>query len=266
MGNLWDRLQFFRPGWLDALQILLVAALLYQVLLFLRHRRAMYVLVGLFALALVYFVARALDLILIRAILESVFQYGVIAAIVIFHPELRLGLMRLGRTRFFRLVSPPHDVAVIDEIVDAVHQLSRSKIGAIIAVQQEVELDEYAQTGTPQSAKVSAPLLVSIFSPYSPLHDGAVILVDDEIRAAGAILPLTQYALADRTLGTRHRAAIGLSEETDAVVIVVSEETARVSVAVGGRLERDVDGPRLREILGGALPEHAGARPGAALA
>jgi diadenylate cyclase len=144
---------------------------------------------------------------------------------------------------------------VADEIAEAVSRLSRSRIGAIIAVEREVGLDEYAETGSPVQARVSAEMLATIFTPNSPLHDGAVLISGDLIRTAGAILPLTQSSVSDRSLGTRHRAALGLSEETDAVVIVVSEETARVSVATAGRLERDVDPEKLRQILAGALPQ-----------
>ena len=119
-------------------------------------------------------------------------------------------------------------------------------------------LEKYAVTGSPIQAKVSKEMLTTIFTPYSPLHDGAVVISGDSIRAAGAILPLTQYSLPDRSLGTRHRAALGLSEETDAIVVVVSEETSRVSVAQRGRLEAGVDSPRLRQILSGGLPEPVG--------
>ena len=254
MAPLWSRLQFFLPGWLDLLQILIVAFLLYRVLLIIRRTRAMQILLGLLVLAAVYLVSTILRMTLIEYILASVFQYGVIAALVVFQPELRTALSRLGRSRLVRIVNL-HEDQLIDEIVHGVQELSRRKMGAIIAIEQEVGLEEYAQAGSRQRVRVSAEMLQTIFTPGSPLHDGAVIVVGDEIRAAGTILPLTQYALADKSLGTRHRAAIGLSEETDALVIVVSEETARVSVAQGGRLERGVDMSRLREVLGGALPE-----------
>lgn len=214
----------------------------------------MQILLGLLVLAAVYLVSTILRMTLIEYILASVFQYGVIAALVVFQPELRTALSRLGRSRLVRIVNL-HEDQLIDEIVHGVQELSRRKMGAIIAIEQEVGLEEYAQAGSRQRVRVSAEMLQTIFTPGSPLHDGAVIVVGDEIRAAGTILPLTQYALADKSLGTRHRAAIGLSEETDALVIVVSEETARVSVAQGGRLERGVDMSRLREVLGGALPE-----------
>ena len=255
MSRLWNQVQFFLPGWLDLLQIAIVAFLLYRVLLIIQRTRAMQILLGLLVLAAAYLVSQVLRLTLIEAIMESVFQYGVIAALVVFQPELRTALSRLGQSRLIRMVNPMQERQLIDEIVSGVAELSRKKMGAIIAIQQEVGLDEYAQTGSRERVLVSSEMLQTIFTPGSPLHDGAVIVVGDEIRAAGAILPLTQYAVADKSLGTRHRAAIGLSEETDALVVVVSEETARVSVAQRGRLERDVETARLREILGGARPE-----------
>jgi diadenylate cyclase len=204
-------------------------------------------------LALGYGVARLLDLILIRTLLETLFQYGAIAALVVFQPELRAALARLGRSRMIRAFQRLEGSRVTDELVEAVERLTRARVGAIIAVEREVGLDEYADTGSPVGATVSAEMLATIFTPYSPLHDGAVLVSGDVIRTAGAILPLTQTTVRDRSLGTRHRAALGLSEETDAVVLVVSEETSQVSVALGGRLERDVGPDRLREILSGTV-------------
>jgi diadenylate cyclase len=206
-------------------------------------------------LASIYLMAQVLDLQLLERILQTLFQYGAIAALVIFQPELRSALARLGQSRMLRVFNRLEVSQVADEIVEAVERLARTKIGAIIALEQEVGLDEYAQTGSPVEARVSAAMLATIFTPRSPLHDGAVLVAGDQIKAAGAILPLTQYSVTDRSLGTRHRAALGLSEETDAIVIVISEETSRVSVARGGRLERDVTGERLREILAGAHTE-----------
>jgi diadenylate cyclase len=174
---------------------------------------------------------------------------------VVFQPELRAALARLGQSRMVRFLYREQGSQVVDEIVEAVEQLARSKIGAIMAIEQEVGLEEYAVTGSPVQAKVSKEMLTTIFTPYSPLHDGAVIISGDTIKAAGAILPLTQYSLPDRSLGTRHRAALGLAEETDAIVVVVSEETSRISVARRGRLEAGIDAGRLREILTGVLPE-----------
>jgi diadenylate cyclase len=250
--SLWDQLRLLSPGWGDLVEILIVAAVFYRVLLLIRRTRAMQILLGVSGLAFVYVVAWFLGFALITRMLEALFQYGAIAALVVFQPELRSALARLGQSRMFRVFNRLEESEVVDEIVEAVGQLSRSKIGAIIAIEREVGLDEYAQTGSPVEARVSSEMLTTIFTPYSPLHDGAVLIAGDHIRAAGAILPLTQSVLMDRTLGTRHRAAVGLSEETDAIVIVVSEETAQVSVARGGRLERGLDPDQLRNVLVGA--------------
>ncbi|MDT8341504.1 MAG: diadenylate cyclase CdaA [Longimicrobiales bacterium] len=253
-----DELLLLRPGWRDLLQILLVAGGIYRILILVQRTRAMQMLLGLLLVATIYLGAVVLRLDLIRYLLAQLFQYGAIAALVVFQPELRSALARLGQSRMLRVFTRLRESEVVDEIVAAVEQLSRSGIGAIIALEQGVGLDEYAQTGRRVEARVSAEMLTTIFTPNSPLHDGAVLVSGDQIRCAGAILPLTQYPVPDRSLGTRHRAALGLSEETDAVVIVVSEETSRVSVARAGRLERDVKQDRLREILEGVVPEARG--------
>lgn len=249
MSALWEQFQFLRPRGADLIEIAIVAFLVYRILLLLKRTRAMQMILGVGLLVGVYFFSLLLQFELIKALLENLFQYGAIAMLVVFQPELRAALARLGQTRFFRALANTEGDEVVDEIVTAVEGLSRTRTGAIIAVEREVGLDEYARTGSPLQARVSAQLLSTIFTPYSPLHDGAVIVSGDSIRAAGAILPLTQAALVDKSLGTRHRAAIGLSEETDAVVIVVSEETARISVARGGRIELGVDGDQVRKAL-----------------
>ena len=251
MRDLFQRYAFLLPGLKDLAQILIVAAGIYYVLRLLARTRAMQMLFGLVVLVLVYFTARLFDLGLIEYLMEMLFQYGAIAALIVFQPELRSALARLGQSRMLRLFNKMEEGAVVEELIEAVERLSRAKIGAIIAVEREVGLDEYAQTGTRIQAAVSADILVSIFAPYGPLHDGAVLIRRDTIIAAGVILPLTQFPVADRSLGTRHRAALGLSEETDALVIVVSEETAQVSLAYRGRLERNVTPERLYEALTG---------------
>ncbi len=255
MSALWDQFQIIRPGWGDLIEILIVAALFYRILILLQRTRAMQILVGVALLGGGYFLARILELDLIRTLLETLFQYGAIAALVIFQPELRSALARLGQNRMLRLFTKLEGNEVVDELVEAVEQLARSKTGAIIAIENDVGLDEYARTGSPIEARVSCDMLTTIFTPNSPLHDGAVIIVGDTIKAAGAILPLGQSPLQDRTLGTRHRAALGLSEESDALVVVVSEETARISVATAGRLQVGIDPQRLREILEGSVPK-----------
>jgi len=248
------------PGLKDLVQILIVAAALYYVLRLLARTRAVPMLFGLLVLAGIYLGARLLHLDLIRYLLEKVFEYGAIAALIVFQPELRGALARLGQTRMLRLDDPVQGDEIVDEIVEAVERLQRAKVGAIIAIEQELGLEEYAATGTRIEARVSADILVSIFAPYGPLHDGAVLISGPTIIAAGVILPLTQFPVADRTLGTRHRAALGLSEETDALVIVVSEESAQVSLAHRGRLERNVDLARLHEVLAGGPARRAALR------
>lgn len=251
MSRVWDQLQFLRPGWGDLIEILIVAVLFYRLLLLIQKTRAMQMLLGALSLVGLYFIALILDFILIRYLLEALFQYGAIAALVVFQPELRSGLARLGQSPLVRYIRGMEDSRDADELLEAITELARLKRGAIVALQGEVGLEEYAETGSPVGAPVSAQMLKTIFTPYSPLHDGAVIINGGRIVTAGAILPLTQLPVQDKSLGTRHRAALGLSEETDAVVVVVSEETARISVARGGRMEVGVDEARLREILSG---------------
>lgn len=244
----------FVPSLKDLAQILLVAYLLYRGLRLLLGTRALHMVAGVLLLALVYVAARLLRFDLLVALLEAAFRFGALAAVVVFQPELRSVLARLGRNRFVRLV-PALDVSeVAQAIAEAAGELARSKIGAIIAVEREVGLGEYAESGVELQARVSAPLLVTIFTPYSPLHDGAVIVRGDTIIAAAAILPLVQHDVPDRRLGTRHRAALGLSEETDALVVVVSEETGQISLAVRGRLLRPLDPEQLADLLAGRAP------------
>lgn len=247
--GLIQQLQFLQPGWGDLIEILLVSYLVYRLLLLIQETRAMQMLVGVLLLGALYLISVLADFRLIRTLLGTLLQYGAIAALVVFQPELRAALARLGQSRLLRLLGSVKDERTRDQLIEGIEQLSKSRLGAIVAIQREVGLKEYAETGSTVGAQVSPDLLTTIFSHGSPLHDGAVIVVGDMIQTAGAILPLSQNPVKDRSLGTRHRAAIGLSEETDAIVIVVSEETSRISVAYRGRLETGVDGDRLREYL-----------------
>jgi diadenylate cyclase len=251
------QLPFPTPGWRDLLEILIVAYVVYALLRFLVGTRALQIVFGLLVLTVIYLVAFLLKLSMITYLLGVVFTYGVFAALVVFQPELRQALARLGQTPVFRLFGGGPTAAVADEIAEAVERLSRSATGAIIAVEREVRLDQYLEAGTTMRATVSADLLATIFSPYSPLHDGAVLVRGEEIVGAGCILPLTQNPVGDRSLGTRHRAALGLSEETDALVLVVSEETAIVSLARAGALQRGLSSEQISAVLCGrqtALP------------
>jgi len=257
VSGLWEQFRFLWPGWMDLIEVVVVAAVVYRILLLLQRTRAMQMILGVLLLGFVYVLARLLDFSLIRTLLETLFQFGAIAALVVFQPELRAALARLGQSRMLKFFGKMESRFLVDEIAEATAELSRTGVGAIIVMENEMGLDEYAATGTAIQARVSSEMLTTIFTPHSPLHDGAVIIVGDTIKSAGAILPLTQTPLQDKSMGTRHRAALGLSEETDALVIVVSEETSRISVAQAGRMEVGVDVDRLRRILQGSLPERA---------
>ena len=251
MTSILDQFRFVEAGWRDVLEVAIVAYVLYRVLLLLHGTRAVQMLTGIVVLAFVYALAWLFKLTMITYLLAKAFQFAPIAAVVIFAPEIRAALTHLGQsrvTRFFRRLEMKE---VAEEIADAVERLSRSGIGAIIAVEREVNLGDYVQSGSEMQAKVSTDLLTTIFTPYSPLHDGAVIVRGDTIIGAGCILPLSQAQIDDRSLGTRHRAALGLTEETDAFVIVVSEETATISVASLGRLDRGLTPSQVRNLLSG---------------
>jgi diadenylate cyclase len=247
-----DQIGILAPGWQDIVEIAIVGAIFYRLLTLLAGTRAIQMLAGLVFLVGVYFIARLLGLELLRSLLGNFFQFGVIAAIVVFQPELRSALAHLGQNRILRVFTRMEETQVAEEIAQAAEELSRARVGAIIAIEQEIGLEEFVEkTGTRIRARVSAPLLNTIFAPYSPLHDGAVVVRGDAIVAAGVVLPLTQFPVADKSLGTRHRAALGLSEETDALVVVVSEETSQISVARRGQLQRDLDPEALASILAG---------------
>src|SRR5690242_11432247 len=249
--NFLEQLRLLNVGWRDVLEIAIVAYAIYRVLLLLHRSRAVPVLIGIVVLLLTYAVAAVLKLTMITYLLTLLYTYGAIALLIIFAPELRIALSVMGRSPMLRFIRHMGDTDVADEAANALERLSRSGIGAIVAIEREVPLDDYIRSGSEVQAKVSADLLTTIFTPYSPLHDGAVIVRGDTIVGAGCILPLSQTALIDRSLGTRHRAALGLSEETDALVVVVSEETAAITVAVTGRLLRDVSSAQVRDLVAG---------------
>ncbi len=247
----FEQFRYLTLNWLDIVEILVVAYVIYRLLMFLVGTRALQILIGLISLGLIYFIAAQLNLNMIVTLLGLVFTYGIFAAIVLFQPELRHALSQLGRTRAVQFFTGASQSAAAEAVTEAAERLSRTGTGALIAVEGEVSLTDYVDTGIPLSATVSADLLATIFTPYSPLHDGAVIIRGDHIIGAGCVLPLTQYPVADRSLGTRHRAALGLSDESDATVVVVSEETAKMSIAMRGILHRGVTPQQIREVLTG---------------
>ncbi len=255
----FDAFQFLAPRlWPDVVEILLVAFVIYRFLLFLVGTRAMQILIGVVVLAMGYFLALLAKFTMISSLLEVLFTYGAFAAVVVFQPELRNALARLGQSRFMRGFSKGDRQSVAEEISEAMARLSRAGTGAIIAVEGDIGLEEFISSGVPMEAKVSADLLTTIFTPYSPLHDGAVLVRADRIIGAGCVLPLTQFKVTDKSLGTRHRAALGLSEETDATVLVVSEETSSISIASHGMLYRHLTAEQVRDLLSGAVTQLSG--------
>ena len=237
--------------WRDALDILLVAALIYRVLTLFRGTRAVQITIGLGVLAGAAMGARALELTSLGWLLDHFWSFWVVALIVVFQPELRRALAWIGQGRVLqRLIGDAAQGArVANEVVRATESLASRRIGALIVLERATGLRQYAELGVALDALVSADLLMSVFLPYSPLHDGAVFIQGDRVVAAGCFLPLSRNTQIGRALGTRHRAALGIAEETDAIALVASEETGRLSLAVAGRIEAVEDADALRRRL-----------------
>ncbi len=244
---------FSRLGFRDVFEIVLVAALIYQFLVLIKGTRGWQMTLGITAVALIYYLARFFEFRIIEWILANFFTYFVFALIVIFQSEIRRGLAKLGRGKFFSRIARNKDRSIFDEIVLAATTLAAQKIGGLIVIEREIGLRNYVESGIKLDAYMTYDLLVTIFIPSSSLHDGSVIIQGNRISAAGCFLPLTLDPYLSKELGTRHRAAIGITEETDAVAVVVSEETGTISAVVEGELTRGLDGPRLLEYLNGVM-------------
>jgi diadenylate cyclase len=227
-----------------SLEIAILWWIIYAILLFIKGTRAAQLLKGLIIVVLLFFLVEKLGLNAVSWILTKILALSVIGFIIIFQPEIRRGLARIGQFGVFTAKDQ-----IIDEIVKAVTWLAEKKIGAIIAIEREVGLKSYIESGVHLDSKVKSELLTTIFMPNTLLHDGGVVIQLDRVVAAGCLFPLAQDPHLARQLGTRHRAAIGLTEETDAVVVVASEETGAISVVTGGKLTRDLDGEALENVL-----------------
>lgn len=233
--------------WRPILEILFIWVLIYSLIRFFQGTRAVQVLMGLLILAIIFNIAKVLELHTINWVLTKLFAVGVVAFLIIFQPELRRALARIGQNTLFG--SFLKKGGTLDEVVQACEHFSRSKVGTLIAIEREVGLKNYIESGLMVDAKVSTELLTTFFFPNTPTHDGGVIIQGDRIAACGSLFPLSQNPQLSRSLGTRHRAAVGLTEETDAVCVVVSEETGIISVSVFGKLTRDLDSESLRRVL-----------------
>lgn len=239
--------QFLSSFWRPLLEILIIWAVVYAMLRLIQGTRAVQLLAGLVLFAVVFHLSKILDLQTINWLFSKLFAFGMFAFLILFQPELRRALARIGQTTIWKGFLQRG--GLYDEVISACESLARLKTGALIAIERDVGLKPYIETGVVVDAHISDELLRTIFTKITPLHDGAVIIQGGRVASCGSLLPLTQNPQVAKTMGTRHRAAIGLTEETDAVVIVVSEETGNISVSVFGKLTQNLDGESLRRVL-----------------
>jgi diadenylate cyclase len=235
--------------WRDAVDVLIVALIAYMLLRLIRGTRAVQMVLGILTVFVIYEIAVFLNLIALRTILQALFFYVPFAIIVLFAQELRRALATFGRTPFFAWFSGYQAEETISDIVLAVTSLSARRTGALIVLERREGLKNYIENGVRLDSAVSYDLLVTVFAPGTPLHDGAVILSGERVAAAACFLPLSLNEGLSKRFGTRHRAAIGITEETDALAVVVSEERGTISVARNGQMIEDLDGKGLRDLL-----------------
>jgi diadenylate cyclase len=234
----------------DVVDILIVSMLIYEALKLIRGTRAMQMATGFVLVLLLFYLSQAFPLQTVSWLIQNVLAYAAIAAIVLFQSDIRRALSHLGRAPFFRYFSRSERTAeAIEEVITAAGMLAKARVGAIIIIERLIGLRNYVESGIPLDAAVSYDLLTTIFQPSTPMHDGAVIIQEDRIAASSCFLPLTVNPKLDRDLGTRHRAAIGLTEECDAVAVVISEERGEISLSVRGRIERRLSTEDLRARL-----------------
>lgn len=243
-----ELLKHFRWS-LDLLDILLVAFIIYRILLLIKGTRTVQMLVGLAVLLVVYVASQVGGLFTLNWLLENFLSSIILVIVVIFQNDIRRALMHMGRNPFFADQSFREEDKAIDELVRGCTFLAGRRYGALLVIERETGINDFLEIGTELDAKISADLLGAIFHPQSPIHDGALIIQRGRLTRAGCFLPLTQNPSVSPRLGTRHRAAIGLTELVDAVAIVVSEETGKVSVVVSGKMTRDLDSITLRKVL-----------------
>jgi diadenylate cyclase len=233
----------------DTVDILLVYYVFYRLLLIIKGTRAFQMLLGIGFIVLAFVASQTMEFYTLDWLIHSFWSQIVLAVVILFQPEIRRALAQMGERRFFKILSPVESSKFIEEIVKASVSMANKRIGALLVLERETDLSTIVEMGTNLDARVSKEILTSIFLPYSPIHDGAAIIRNGRIVAAGCFLPLTLSANISKALGTRHRAAVGLTEETDAVVVVVSEETGEISVVIDGAIAQDLDAQRLRKMI-----------------
>lgn len=227
---------------MDIVDILIVSYVIYKLIQLVRGTRAAQILLGIVVVVFAWAVSIWLNLNTLQWMTKQMFNYGVLAVIIIFQPELRRALEQIGRGKLFTRFSAEEEEfgKMITEVIKAVNYLAKKKAGALIVFERETGLKDLLESGTEIGSSISSELLINIFTPNSPLHDGAVIIRNNRLVAAGCYLPLSENPFISKELGTRHRAAIGMSEVSDAIVIVVSEETGKISLAINGQIVRDI--------------------------
>ena len=256
VGSLFTNL-FQHPDWHNIVDVLILAVLIYNGIKLVMHTRSNSLFKGIAAVLVIAWLASALHLSAVSWLLTQIISLGLLFIVILFQPEFRRGLEQIGRSRLMRRViglparQDPADrvESSVAEIVRAMSNMSRKKIGALIIIERHTGLGDVVETGTRVDAEISAPLIENIFEPNTPLHDGAMVILNRRIEAAACILPLSEDPTISRELGTRHRAAIGITETTDAVSLIVSEETGIISMAREGRLTRHLDGRSLTILL-----------------
>lgn len=244
---------FYNMRLLDIIDILIVAFAFYKIMMLIRETRAEQLIKGIIIILVITYFSEWAKLYSINFILKNTISMGVIALLIVFQPELRRGLEYLGRSKFMTKSIAEMQYAelmdTIDHLVDSVAVLSRDKIGALIVMEKDIGVSDIIETGIKIEGKVTSSLLTNIFIPNTPLHDGAVVVRNNTIMAAGCLLPLSDNQNLSKDLGTRHRAALGMAERSDAIVLIVSEETGAISIAKDGKLSRFLDSKTLRRIL-----------------
>lgn len=268
LSNLvWNILN--RPGIIDYIDMLIVAIILYQLLRLTKRTRAIQVLKGFAILMLSFWVSDLLRLRTLNYILRWLVNSGAVVLIVLFQPEIRTALEQLGRANIFSYFRTDQEyeerLRVVEEMVQAMVNLGKRRVGALVVIERRTPLRDVVDTGTLVDARISQPLLENIFEPNTPLHDGAVLIRSTRIVSAACLLPLSEGKSISRDLGTRHRAALGVSEVSDAVVMIVSEETGIISYARGGKLMRHMDAASLTQMLSQLYLEQDSGRPASGL-
>lgn len=240
---------FTQLRWQDALDIGLIAFVVYRLIHMIRGTRAMQMIIGLVVLLLIYVGSQMLGLFTLTWMLDNFLGSIILVVIVIFQSDIRRALTQVGTAPLFGGADRIERGQVLEEVAKAVVSLASRRVGALIVLEKEVGLNEYIEVGTRLDARVTRELLESVFMPHSPMHDGALVIQKGRATAARCFLPLSVDPNLSRALGTRHRAAVGLTEETDAVAIVISEEEGRISLVAEGKVTQDLDGPQMRSSL-----------------